>query len=302
MQAKRVVPSREPSGRPEGVVFSKPMAPSTLASLSQGQRPSMTSPGRRRAASLLALGVTLARRGPLAVVAMVVSAMTVVVLCAVAVAFARRGGDAPVQSVPVLASSALAWGGGFLQAVSVSAGALRRDHAEGIRHLLVSRTTTLHGYLLARVGGLAAALTAVVAGGTLLVALVALAGAGRAHTVATIQSSFGAVVYALAFAFVMAPVAFATLGPRARLSGYAALMLVLVLPEMSSIVLTGPVPSEVTEVMAIPSALAALRSSIAPGSVEPLRFVRAIVAVTLYAGVALFLVRRRLLVAKCEEP
>jgi hypothetical protein len=259
---------------------------------------------RRRAgmASLLLLGATLARRGPLALVSMAVAVLTVLVLCALAFAFARRGGDAPVQSVPILASSALAWGGGFLHAVSVSAGALRRDRVEGVRHLFVSRTTSVHGYLLARVGGLAAVLAVVVGGGTLLVSLAALVGAMRVHAVArTLQSTFGAVVYALAFAAVIAPVAFAALGSRTRLSGYFALLLVLVVPEILSNALTGPLPSEVTELCAIPSALAALRSSISPGSVDPFRFLRAVVAVTIFAGVATFLVRRRLLVESEES-
>lgn len=261
--------------------------------------------GRRRAgvAALLTLGASLARRGPLALVSTAVSVLTALVLCAVAFAFARRGGDAPVQSMPILASSALAWGGGFLHAVAISAGALRRDRAEGIRHLFVSRTTSVHGYLLARVGGLAVVLAVVVAGGTAIVSLAALVGATQTHAVArTLQSTFSALVYSLAFAAVIGPVAFAALGARTRLSGYFALLLVLVVPEMLSNMLTGPLPSEVTELCAIPSALAALRSSLAPGSVDPFRFFRALVAVTLFAGVATFLVRRRLLVVESEEP
>jgi len=285
------------------VVFSRLMAPSTPASLAHAQAASMRS-GRRRAGarSLLALGATLARRGLLALVSIAVSVLTVLVLCAIAFAFARRGGDAPVESMPILASSALAWGGGFLHAVAVSVGALRRDRAEGIRHLFVVRTASLHGYLLARVGGLAVVLAAVVAGGTLLVSLAALVGAMRVHAVmATVGATFGAVVYSLAYAAVIAPVAFAALGSRTRLAGYFALLLVLVVPEMLSNMLTGPLPSEVTELCAIPSALAALRSSISPGSVDVFRFVRALVAVSVFAGVALFLVRRRLLVAASED-
>ena len=286
------------------MVFSRLMAPSTLASLPHGQAASTRS-GRRRAGvgALLLLGATLARRGPLALVSMVISVLTVLVLCAIAFAFARRGGDAPVQSVPVLASSALAWGGGFLHAVAISVGALRRDRAEGIRHLFVVRTASLHGYLLARVGGLAAVLAVIVAGGTLLVSLAALVGAMRGHAVAaTLQSTFGAVVYSLVYAVVIASVAFAALGSRTRLSGYFALLLVLVVPEIVSNMLTGPLPSEVTELCAIPSALAALRSSISPGTVDVFRFLRALVAAAVFAGVALFLVRRRLLVASTEEP
>lgn len=296
-----------PSGRGEAVVFSRLMAPSTPASLPHAQehdrRPSMRSERRRASlVSLLALGATLARRGPLAVVSMAVSVLTAIGLSLLAFAFARRGGDAPVQSVPILASSAIAWGGGFLQAVAISAGALRRDRIEGVRHLFVSRTTSLHGYLLARVGGLAAVLAAVVGGGTLLVSLVAIIGATRVHAVTrTFHSTFAAVVYALAFAAVIAPVVFAALGTRSRLSGYLVLLLVLVLPEALANMLTGPLPSEVTELCAIPSALAALRASVAPGSVDPFRFLRALVAAAIFGGVAVFFVRRGLLVAESED-
>src|SRR5262249_320201 len=100
---------------------------------------------RGRLTSLIALGATLARRGPLAAGSMVVSALSAVGLGVLALAFPHRGREAPVESVPVLASSALVWGGGFLHAVAASAGALRRDRTEGIRHLLLTRTTSLRG-------------------------------------------------------------------------------------------------------------------------------------------------------------
>ncbi|MBN9159875.1 MAG: hypothetical protein J0I07_02835 [Myxococcales bacterium] len=244
-------------------------------------------------AALLALGATLARRGVLTTVSMVVSALTALVLAILALAFARRGGDAPVASVPVLASSAIAWGGGFLQAVVVAMGALRRDRVEGIRHLFVMRTTSLRGYLVARVGGLAAVLAVVVGGGTLLVSALAIVAATQTQAVLrTVHTTLGALVFALAFAVVMAPVAFAALGARTRMSGYLVLLLFLVVPELVASTLAGALPSEVTELFAIPSALAALRSSLAPGSVEPVRFLRAFVALAIFTGIALALVRR----------
>ena len=253
------------------------------------------------AGALLALGATLARRGPLAVVSVAVSAVTALALCLLAFAFARRGGDAPVQSVPILASSAIAWGGGFLQAVAVAAGALRRDRAEGLRYLLVTRTTSVNGYVLARLGGLAAVLAVVVGGGTLVVSAAALVGATRLRVVGvTLHSTVAAALYALAFAAVIAPVAFAALGARGRASGYLYLLLVLVAPEILADALTGPLPSEVTELCAIPSALAALRSSIA-GPLDPLRLLRALVAIAIFAGVGAFLVRRDVLVAESED-
>jgi hypothetical protein len=225
-----------------------------------------------------------------------ISGLTALVLCAVAVAFALRGGEAPLHGVPVLASSAIAWGGGFLQAVVVAMNALRRDRAEGIVHLFVTRTSSVRGYVIARVGGLAALLFAVVGGGSLLVSIVAiLAAAGASAVTRTFGAAVAALVFALAFAVVIAPVAFATLGARPRASGYLVLLLVLVFPEVLAGKLGGVFPSEVTELCAIPSALDALRSSLLLGSFDPFRTLRALVALAIFVGVASFFVRRDVL-------
>ena len=56
-----------------------------------------------------------------------------------------------------------------------------------------------------------------------------------------------------------------------------------------------------TELFAIPSALAALRSSLAPGSVEPVRFLRALVALAIFAGIAVALVRRDAVAVDWED-
>ncbi|MBX3220198.1 MAG: hypothetical protein KF795_06735 [Labilithrix sp.] len=264
--------------------------------------PSSSARGRVGLVALIALGASLARRGALAVLSMAISALTAVALAVVALAFARRGGDAPIDSVPILASSAIAWGGGFLHAVSASATAIRRDRADGIRHLFVTRTTSLRGYLVARVGGLALVLAAAVGGGTLLVSAVAVLAATQTHAVLrTVHATLSAVAYALAFAAVIAPVAFAALGARTRFSGYLVLLLILVGPELAANMLSSSLPSEVTELFAIPSALAALRSSLAPGSVDPLRLLRALVALAIFAGTALVFLRRDVLVAGTED-
>jgi hypothetical protein len=241
----------------------------------------------------LAFGVSLARRGIMSFIAIAISIVTTVVLSLFALMFAVRGGDAPVHDVPILASSAIAWGGGFLQAFAVAAHALHRDRTEGIRQLYVARTTSLRGYVLARVGGLAAMLGIVVGGGTLLSGLIAILASTRMHAVPkTLHATLAAVVFALAFAAVVAPVAFAALGARTRVGGYLFLLGIIVLPEVLASALSGVLPIEVTEVIAIPSALGALRSSLAPGSVNGFRFVRAIVALTIVIGIALAWVRR----------
>jgi hypothetical protein len=252
--------------------------------------------------ALIALGMTLARRGPIAVVALSISALTIVVLCLVSATFARRGGDAPVHDVPLVASSLIAWGGGFVHAFSASASALRRDRASGIRHLFVTRTTSVRGYLVARIGGLAALLAAVIGGGTLLVGAVAILASTTSHALArTFQSTIAGFVFALAFAFVVTPIAFAALGARKRMSGYLFLLALLLVPEIIASSLTGPVPREVTELCALPSALAALRSALAPGTADAFRFVRALVALVVFAGVALFFVRRDIVLLEREE-
>jgi hypothetical protein len=241
----------------------------------------------------LALGVSLARRGILPVISMIVCAVTVLVVAVLAIALAARGKTAPLHDVPLVASSALAWGGGFLHAFATAAHALRRDKTDGIRDLLALRTTSLRGYLVARVGGLAALLAIVLAGGTLVCGLVcALASARLGAVPRTLQATLAGVVFAIAFAVVVAPVAFAALGARSRIGGYLFLIGVVVIPELVASSLASVLPESVTEVLSIPSALAALRGALAPGGLDPLRALRAAVALAVFVGIASMLVRR----------
>jgi hypothetical protein len=244
-------------------------------------------------APLLAFGATLARRGILARIAIGLGALTVLFGCAVAIAMGRRGEGAPIHTVPIVASSALAWGAGFLLAFGSAAHALRRDRTEGVQHLLLARTTSLRAYVIARVGGLAAVLAVVVAGGTLLVGAVAVAASTRASVVPkTLQATFAAFVFALAFSAVVAPIAFAALGARSRMGGYFFLLFVIVVPEVMAGALSGMLPESLVEVIAVPSALAALRSALAPGTFDALRTMRALVAIALWMIFATALVRR----------
>jgi hypothetical protein len=201
-----------------------------------------------------------------------------------------------------VASSALAWGGGFLHAFAVAANALRRDRREGIRHLLMSRTTSLRGYLVARIGGLAALLFLVIGGGTGLVAVFTLLAAAQASAIpGTLQAALAGMIYGVGFALVVAPLAFAALGARNRLSGYAVLLGVLVLPEALSASLASTAPSEITELIALPSALGALRASLCPGTLDGFRFLRAFAALAVFATVALFFVRRDVILLELER-
>lgn len=242
---------------------------------------------------LLALGASLARRGLLARFAIGIGISTVVFACAIAISLGRRAGEAPVHTVPLLTSSALAWGAGFLLAFSSAAHALRRDRAEGIQHLLVARTTSLRAYVIARIGGLAAVMAVVVAGGTLLTGLVAIAASTHAGgLLRVLQATFAAFVFSLAFSAVIAPIAFAALGARSRVGGYFFLLFMVVLPELFVGLLSGLLPDALLEVLAIPSALAGLRFALAPGSFDALHAMRALVSIAVWILLASALVRR----------
>lgn len=248
---------------------------------------------RRPVGPLLALGTTLARRGALATAALAVAALTALVGCVVALGLAKRGGDAPLHDVPIVASSALAWGAGFLLAFGSAAHALRRDLSDGVQHLLVARTTSVRDYVVARVGGLALVLAVIVAGGTLLIGLVSVLASIRVAAVPkTLQATAAAFVFALAFSVVLAPLAFAALGARSRVGGYFFMIFVVVVPQIVAAILSNAVPESITEVIAIPSALDVLRSSLAPGGTDLLRAVRALLALGIWTAFAAVLVRR----------
>jgi hypothetical protein len=202
----------------------------------------------RRILPMISLGAHLARRGVMAMIAIGIIVFTVIVFAIIGLAFAARAAanpasHAPVHDVPLVASSALVWGGGFLLVFSVAASALIRDRADGIVDLFVTRTTSIRGYIVARIGGLSALLAIVLGGGILLSGAVAIIAATKAHTAArTMQSTFAAFVYVLAFAVVLSPIAFAALGARRRISGYFVFLAILIFPEALASMLSGPVP------------------------------------------------------------
>jgi hypothetical protein len=198
-----------------------------------------------------------------------------------------------VHTVPIVASSALAWGAGFFHAIRTAAHAHRRDRTERVQHMLDAQTTSLRAYLIARIGGLAAVIAAVVAGGTLLTGLVALAASTKPGGVPrTLLATAAVFVFSLALAAVVCPLACAALGARSRVGGYFFLLFVIVLPELFAGLLSGWLPESLLEVIAIPSALATLRSALAPGTLDALRTMRALVAIALWVLFASVLVRR----------
>lgn len=249
-------------------------------------------PPRPHLTTLLAFGVRLARKGITPVFAIASAVVTVLLAWALASKLAAGGRPhAPLHDVPLLASSALAWGGGFLLAFGSALRALRRDHEDGIRHLLVARVN-YRGYLFARIAGLACLLALVVAGGTLLVDLVVLVLVDASAFARTLRTAVASFVYASAFSFVFAPVAYAILGVRARGGGYVAFLLVVLVPAMLVDLLAGRIPESLRELLALPIALDTLRDALAQRSVDVLRALRAIAALAVFAALALWVVDR----------
>jgi hypothetical protein len=109
------------------------------------------------------------------------------------------------------------------------------------------------------------------------------------------------VVFALAFSAVVAPLAFAALGARSRIGGYLFLVAVVMVPEAIVLALGSALPASLAELLSIPSALSALRSALAPGSVELARALRALVALAVVVGLAVAVVRREAVVVDRPE-
>lgn len=257
---------------------------------------------RANPATLLALGVALAWRGILAKASAVIAALTVIGMAVVGFALLGKGASPPMHDVPVVASSALAWGGGFMLAFGAAVHALRRDVDDGVRGMLELRAVDERGYLFARVGGLAVLVAIVVAGGTLLVGLVSiLLGASVGAAGRTLATTLASVVFAVAFAAVIAPTALAALGARTRVGGYLFLASVVVLPELVAFAAGDALPSAVADVLSIPSALGALRAALLPGSVDVARFARALLALALFVALTMVLVRREASTTRHEE-
>jgi hypothetical protein len=249
---------------------------------------------RRR--GVLALGWFQARRGITAVVAAALTVVAVLGFGVLAfVVLARHGQADAVASVPLLASSALAFGVGVLVAFGVSTHAFGRDENEGIRTLLRARGVDVSEYMAGRVAGLALLLAVLVAGGSGLVGLLAtLAARSRETALHTLQASMAAVVFGVLFAVTFAPVAMAALGARSRGGGYLVLLAVLVLPELVAPRLDRFVSQEWLHVCSIPGALLAVRTALAPVGIDAFMLMRGLLALAVIVALALLVVRAEL--------
>jgi hypothetical protein len=218
-------------------------------------------------------------RGVLARIALGVGLATVLVAIGVTLApSVARAAVPPLAQVSAATAKALAWGAGVLVAFAGSAQALQSDRRDGVRALLRARGVTAGEYAAGRVVGLAIVLAVVVAGGTFVVGLVAVlvavrGGAGAAGV--ALQGLAASVVFGVAFAGVVAPLAMAALGARSRTGGYLVLLAVLAVPQALEPWTSLLVPRGWGDLLAVPSALAALRASLMPPGIDGARAARA---------------------------
>ncbi len=219
-----------------------------------------TPEARRRPPRTLALGTWLATRGVLAGVSLALAALGAGAGVIGTLLIARKGGGGAAQ-IPVVASSALAWGAGVMLAVGAAVHAIRRDRDEGIFALVQMRGGSTVRYVLGRVGGLVLVLAMAVGGATLIVSLAA-ASAGHASPQQVASASAEALAYSLAFAATLGPVSMAALGATPRVGGYLVFLAVLVLPEVTAPWTSALLPDGWHELTSIPAALDAVRTGV----------------------------------------
>jgi hypothetical protein len=218
-------------------------------------------------------------------------------------ALARDDAQAPLSVVPAVGAGALAWGAGVCHACAGAAHALRRAHEHGIRALLASRGASPDRYVWGRVGGLALLLAIVVGGGTLAIGAVSIFSArGTGLALDAAQGTLASLVYALAFALVLAPVSMAALGARSRMGGYAWLLALIFLPEMLEGVTAKLVPRTWGDVVSIPGALASLRGSLMPAHVDPMRLARSLIVLSFVAVLCMLIVLQQTDGVDAEKP
>ncbi len=258
---------------------------------------------RSRGGGLVALGGALARRGLAAKISIGLGAAIALFGAAASLVIARGEHPEGLTRVPLLASSALAWGAGTLLAFSASAHAFRRDRQEGVRALLAARGRSDGEYLASRILGLGRTLAVVTAGGTIVAGSAAtLAARSPSLALRTLACTGAGVVFALAFAATLAPIALATLGARSRVGGYLALLAVLAIPELLQRGTARVLPEGWAELASVPGALTTLRSSLLPDAFDALRFARGFAVVALLVAVSLLVVRGQLARFNRERP
>jgi hypothetical protein len=243
----------------------------------------------------LALGAWLAARGALGTVGIVLALLGALASVVVAVAVAGSGAEA---QLPTVASSAIAWSAGVMLAFGASLRAVHRDREDGIAALVRARGAGLGAYLRGRVGGLVLVLAAAVGGATLVAGIAATSVARPSLPAA--HAGLAALVYALAFAATLGPVAMATLGARTRAGGYLTFLAVLALPELLAPWTSGLLPRGWHELTSIPAALAAVRAGVAAPGAMAVPMARALAGLAAVVAISLVAVAARVGRAESE--
>jgi hypothetical protein len=97
----------------------------------------------------------------------------------------------------------------------------------------------------------------------------------------------GSFAYALGYALVVAPMAMASLGARSRQGGFLRLWAVLLLPVWLLPWTSGLVPAAWGDLLSVPSALSALRTSLAsPGALDVGLAARSLLALAAFAALS----------------
>ncbi|MBV9948593.1 MAG: hypothetical protein JOZ69_17225 [Myxococcales bacterium] len=226
------------------------------------------SPGRATPA-LLALGVTLARRGPVASLSLALAAFGAACAVVAGAVLARHGAPGAAARVPTVTTEAVAWIAGLTLAFAAAVRAFHHGEERAVAALVRGGGASLLEYVEARVGGLVLLLAAQVGGVALVAGAAGIAGAapagGQGAWVAA-RATLGAMAYAAAFAATVGPVTMAALAARTRVGGYLVLLSVLVVPELLSPWTSALLPRGWHELTSIPAALDAFRA----GWVHPL--------------------------------
>ncbi len=256
----------------------------------------------------LALGTKLSGEGIAARLTHGLGAVIAVGFAIFAARVARRDGATSLADAVALSSTALAWVAGLLFVLGAATQGMARDRGRGISALYRLHGVSRQRYLAVRALGLGLQLLRMVALGSLFVALVGAAAAPRtAQVMAAARGWVSCLVYALAFALVVAPLAAAAGGspsaeerpsasvsrlrpaerPRGR--GLVVLGLVLLLPAIVRLATAGVVDPSWRAVLGIPSALSALRALVLGAGDRPLALHAAVVLLVMAALGALLL-------------
>jgi hypothetical protein len=266
----------------------------SLSAVTPRRRPPPT-PARLRSA--IAVGAALAWRGWLVRFSALFGVITAVVFAIIAAVVNRRA----VADVPAATSTAMAWGAGVLVAFAAALRAFRLDRTRGVRALFHARGATSADYARGRTLGLALVLLALVGGATLVCGGIALLTAPTPLASARTAAGLGAaLVYGGAFAAVIAPLSLAALGGRTRAGGYVGLLVLLVLPELAEPWTSRLVPEAWGDLLSVPSALAGLRSAIAP-DLDVARMARAACVLALFAVLSYALARTEIARVDAED-